>query len=673
MIQLVALDRLALSAINVRVTDKDAFVENLADDIAARGLKQNLVVVPSADEGSFEVIAGGRRLQALQLLASRGDIAANYEVPVLVDDAAQGTETSLAENIQRVAMNPADEFTAFNTIYQQIEGSHTERVEHLCKRFGKSKLFIEQRLRLGQLHPTVLEALRINRITLTQASAFGVTSDQDRQLAVWESLEFEAQQNNWLQSADRIRQTLTEGAIKSTDRLAVFVGRQAYEAAGGTFERDLFSDDQSEVWRDGEIVRSIATASLAELAKIKQAEDGWQEVRFTLDSSPHWQEVEDLDNFYARGEIKLSKKQESAIKKLEKEANVLEDDLEDSEDEFVDGRWMPKDPELRKKAERVIEIEAEIEAINDAATVWPWADEHGRFIRYLVVNSSGEVEYNDRWFSTQPVDYQGKLKTETKSDGTAKAESPLQAAGLSQSHADRMACERRDVLAAVLTQNIGLAYEYGVFALVDRALRSNGYAWYSEAHSTLEVGRSEDPYRYPSGHKPQSAAGDELAEFENNLNWSWFGVRDENGQAKAEGDVIERFESFRQLSQREKDQWFAWTVARSLKAANAIDRQIPIHDHLASVMNINVADWWRPDVDNYWGKISATTMEAQLKEAGALAPDASVKLKKGEFGAEAERVFSGEKPLNACFVVDEQVRNWTPPAMRFNSPVTKAS
>jgi hypothetical protein len=68
----------------------------LKASIKARGLKQNLVVHPSADtNGVHAVTAGGRRLKALQALAAEGVIPADTEVPCLIealDEAQDGVQ-----------------------------------------------------------------------------------------------------------------------------------------------------------------------------------------------------------------------------------------------------------------------------------------------------------------------------------------------------------------------------------------------------------------------------------------------------------------------------------------------------------------------------------------------------------------------------------------------------
>jgi len=69
------------SADNVRKTAcADSALQELAASIAAHGLLQSLVVRETR-KGKFAVVAGGRRLSALRLLAEAGKIEADYAVP----------------------------------------------------------------------------------------------------------------------------------------------------------------------------------------------------------------------------------------------------------------------------------------------------------------------------------------------------------------------------------------------------------------------------------------------------------------------------------------------------------------------------------------------------------------------------------------------------------------
>lgn len=87
---LVPLSRLVLrpTGRNVRKTPRMSIPE-LAASIQGVGLLQNLIVIPAADGEHYEVVAGGRRLAALKLLAKKHRIAKDWEVPCL--QVADGT------------------------------------------------------------------------------------------------------------------------------------------------------------------------------------------------------------------------------------------------------------------------------------------------------------------------------------------------------------------------------------------------------------------------------------------------------------------------------------------------------------------------------------------------------------------------------------------------------
>jgi ParB family chromosome partitioning protein len=122
MIQSIPLNKLMPSPRNVRRSSDEQADAQLKADIAARGLLQNLVVAPiKKPRGSFTVEAGGRRLRALLSLVDDGVLDATHEVSCLVigGGAAAAQEVSLAENFQRLAMNPADECLAFGQLIEQ--------------------------------------------------------------------------------------------------------------------------------------------------------------------------------------------------------------------------------------------------------------------------------------------------------------------------------------------------------------------------------------------------------------------------------------------------------------------------------------------------------------------------------------------------------------------------
>src|SRR4249920_2729128 len=95
----VPLDCLERSDGNVRRIRPAIPIQSLADSIARRGLLQSLSVRPVLDEaGGYQVQAGGRRLEALQLLMKQKRLAKTAAIPCLVKTSGIEEEDSLAEN-----------------------------------------------------------------------------------------------------------------------------------------------------------------------------------------------------------------------------------------------------------------------------------------------------------------------------------------------------------------------------------------------------------------------------------------------------------------------------------------------------------------------------------------------------------------------------------------------
>lgn len=264
MIHNIPLNRLVLSELNVRKTERDAEIASLAGDIEARGLKQNLVVVAIDGTDQFEVVAGGRRLQALKLLVEQGKRDADLPIPCLEEPREEGVETSLSENLHRVAMNPADEFDAFRTIIEQQGGETPEALAYCAKRFGVTEQHVKGRLRLARLVPEILEALRAGTIGLSAAMAYASVDDKEAQDRVWK---INTKPNAWnAHDPRRVRDELTKRTYGLNDPKVKLVGLKAYADAGGRTDTDLFSTDSSERLIDPSIIDKLVTAAFEKQA-----------------------------------------------------------------------------------------------------------------------------------------------------------------------------------------------------------------------------------------------------------------------------------------------------------------------------------------------------------------------------------------------------------------------
>lgn len=130
-------NKLVLSQSNVRRIKAGVSVEELAEDIARRGLLQGLSVRPVLDAegietGKFEIPAGGRRFQALSLLVKQKRLAKTAPVPCVLRDVTSdilAEDDSLAENMQRVALHPLDQFRAFVALREKGQGEEAIAAE----------------------------------------------------------------------------------------------------------------------------------------------------------------------------------------------------------------------------------------------------------------------------------------------------------------------------------------------------------------------------------------------------------------------------------------------------------------------------------------------------------------------------------------------------------------
>lgn len=233
-LKMIPLSQLFRSALNVRKSGSGD-VSELAASIEAQGLIQNLVVTPEK-KGKREgqgVVAGGRRLEALALLAKegRGGWQADSEVACRVVERSEAIEISTAENVVREAMHPADEFEAYDAM---VKAGKT--AEQVAARFGVTVKHVEQRMKLAGLSPKIIEAYRAGNLDLDDVMAYTLTDDRKKQ----ESMLKAGFCDSW-----RIRNELTKATVTAGDRRVLFIGEADYVAAGGIVTGDMFSEDRN--------------------------------------------------------------------------------------------------------------------------------------------------------------------------------------------------------------------------------------------------------------------------------------------------------------------------------------------------------------------------------------------------------------------------------------------
>ncbi|MGP2990122.1 ParB/RepB/Spo0J family partition protein [Serratia marcescens] len=237
------LGQLVLTDLNVRKKkSSQASIEGLAASIRSAGLLMNLVVFEMED-GRYGVAAGERRTLALRWLMEQekdadkttpdGVVTEDYPVEVLVVSKAMARVVSMMENSQREQMHPADQVTAFRDL--SADGQTPAQIGDLL---GFSTRHVQRCLRLATMAPVLLDALADDQITLDQLQALSATDDHQRQCDVWDNA------HGWAAAPQHLREAVLKGEVSAKDNNQLaFVGREIYEAAGGTFKFDLFTDE----------------------------------------------------------------------------------------------------------------------------------------------------------------------------------------------------------------------------------------------------------------------------------------------------------------------------------------------------------------------------------------------------------------------------------------------
>ncbi|EDI0825360.1 chromosome partitioning protein ParB [Salmonella enterica subsp. enterica serovar Muenster] len=264
--QHVPLSALVKSPQNVRIVPYSAeSVRELADSIKGIGLLQNLVVHALPD-GLYGVAAGGRRLAAMNLLATENTIHPDWPVRVKVVPDNLATAASLTENGQRLEMHPAEQIAGFRAM--AAEGKTPAQTGDLL---GYSPRHVQRMLKLAELAPVILEALAADKITTEHCQALALEDNPDRQVQVYEA----ACREGWNNKPEVrvIRNLITDSQVSTLNNSKyTFVGEKAF--SGDEIRADLFSDEQ------GGFVDKLAldTALLEKLqwvAECLKEAEGW--------------------------------------------------------------------------------------------------------------------------------------------------------------------------------------------------------------------------------------------------------------------------------------------------------------------------------------------------------------------------------------------------------------
>ena len=621
-IRLIAASQLSVSPMNVRKVQNDAADAQLRADIVARGILQNLIgIAVPRKKDRFEITAGGRRLAQVHAAIVAGELPESYTVPVLlINDRDMAEEASLAENFQRLSMNPADECIAF----QHIIAREKATIADVAKRFGLTERFVAGRVRLAGLADVVFTALRDGDITLDIAMAYAATTDTARQATVFG----QSQNYGYGINAASIRRQITDGGYRGTDPKAKLVGRDDYLAAGGTIDGDLFADADAETWIDRELVDRLAADKLAAAAAEIAAVEGLGEVRVLASEHEVWTATQGLDRIVIPPVV-LTDEQTARQAVIETELSGFESEGEE--------RDLTDDENARVET-----LEAELEVLLNPEPVLT-DEQKAAAIAFIYTDRQGEVRIHHQVY-TAPVAGDDNDGTDTGEPRGTNAPPPK--TGISQQLAEELAHQKVEMVAVHVAHDPHFALDLGTFIMVDQR---SGYSLPSELRAGTPASRIGD---FKSG----SLASTEMLKVNEALDRSWVGLPTPDA----------RFDAFRALDAHAKAAWLGFAVARTLCPVPAGKTGSGFIDHLGASLEIDVAAWWRPTSENYFDRVSKPMiLDAFVEIGGTELAACYTSAKKADLSTAAAKLFRGDAIVEAP--VKAAALAWVPPSMAFSA------
>jgi ParB family chromosome partitioning protein len=618
-------NKLVLSQQNVRKIKAGVSIEDLAEDIAHRGLLTSLNVRAELDgdgneTGIYRIPAGGRRYRALERLVAQKRLAKTAGVPCIVSKGETlEIEDSLAENVQRVSLHPLDQFRAFQTLREQGLGE-----EEIAARFFVSVATVRQRLRLASVSPRLLDLYAEDEMTLEQIMAFSITNDPVRQEQVWDTVS-----RSHSREAYYIRRLLTETAIRASDRRAVYVGIEAYEAAGGVTMRDLFDQDQGGWLQDPALLEQLVMEKLKADAEAIRVNEGWKWVEAAFDFP--YGHTSGLRRFYGE-QAEMT------------EEELARYDATRAEYDKLDAEYAEADEYSEETERKLEELGAELDRLNDRPYVFD-PQEVARGGLFVSLGAGGELKI-ERGFvrpedepkdETDPSDdvghdggdhasnrpAGGSVGGDTQPDDEDETIKPLPDRLVldltaARTIALRNALANDPVIAfiAVLHAFVLKAfYVYGSDSCMEVTLQSVRFSQTSDLGDTVWAKEIEQRHE---------GWGQDLPKDPNDL-WDFLITLDE----------VSRQALFAHCA--------SLSVNAVIEPWNKRTRAIAHSEHLARSIGFNMVEaGWIPTADNYLGRVTKARILQAVREAkGDQAAELIGHLKKTDMAREAERLMTG--------------------------------
>ena len=627
----IPLSRLALSPANVRQTKATLSIDALAESIALRSLLQSLSVRPVLDEtgaetGRYEIQAGGRRYRALQMLVAQKRLDPDAPIPCIIKTSGLAEDDSLAENSDREALHPLDQFRAFQVLRERDLSE-----DEIAAAYAVTPAVVRQRLRLAAASPVLLEAYAQDALRLEALMAFCLSEDHARQEQIWGMI----QAGQLGAQPYAIKRLLTEDKVEADDKRALFVGHDAYIAAGGTISRDLFDEEDEGYFDDPALLNALASEKLATTCSALLSE-GWKWAESTLES-PY--AIRSRMRRLPAEQPPLSQDEQAAYDALSAQYDALIEEFDEDAEDFDAQRA------------QLESIETQIAALDDRPPLFEERDK-ARAGVLLSINHEGRLSID--YGLLRPEDDTATADESAGSeheDGGDLCESDEDTDSIGTSSAapdedDRVSPKLIHDLTAyrttALQQRLSEEPEIALVAVLHAMVLSVFYS--GRGATCLQITVSPYTSRLVPGlddWTPTSAlqtAHDALA------------AQLPNNPAKLWGHLLT-------TTADDRAALLAFCAARSIKAvrephANGAQRSLMQADQIAATLALDMgAAGFVPTVENYFGRITKAQIIESVREArGSSTAQLIDHLKKPDMAKEAARLVQGT--------------GWLPPILR---------
>ncbi len=575
----VPLASLIKSPLNVRTVPYYVeSVSELAESIKGVGLLQNLVVhaLPGDRHG---VAAGGRRLAALNMLAERGIIPADWPVRVKIIPQELATAASMTENGQRRDMHPAEQIAGFRAMAQ--EGKTPAQIGDLL---GYSPRHVQRMLKLADLAPVILDALAEDRITTEHCQALALENDTARQVQVFEA----ACQSGWggKPEVQTIRRLVTESEVAVVGNSKFrFVGADAFSP--DELRTDLFSDNEGG-YVDCVALDAALLEKLQAVAEHLREAEGWEWCAGCMEPVGFCRE--DAGTYRS-----LPEAEEERLNELMARYDALENQCEESD-----------------------LLEAEMKLIDCMAKVRAWTPEMRAGSGVVVSWRYGNVSVQ------RGVQLRSEDDVADDADRTEQVQEKASVEEISLPLLTKMSSERTLAVQAALMQQPDKSLALLAWTLCLNVFGSGAYS--KPAQISLECKHYSLTSDAPSGKEGAAfmALMAEKARLAALLPEGW--SRD--------------MTTFLSLSQEVLLSLLSFCTACSIHGVQTHEcghtSRSPL-DSLETAIGFHMRDWWQPTKANFFGHLKKPQIIAALNEAGlsGAARDAE-KMKKGDAAEHAE-------------------------------------